>query len=202
MSGTVPPKLRNGLARLYLFPNGVRHVSWAWVHENFYTYSSWTPEPGAGARVNVRQVPQPNGTTREQVISQKYPKRLPTIEDDAQHYGTPVSLDVPGLNLGEMTRMHRFKFLLGHHVQGPPQAYVLATATHERDQRQIDRFNCVTHSMTLFTAGLTELNLPPDFARRYAAALVNHWRANAFPDIIPAADVFQLVGAFQNERQG
>ncbi len=200
MSGTVPPKLRNGLARLYLFPKGVRHVSWAWVHESFYSYSSWTPGPGPGARVATRQVPMPNGTTQPLVIAQRYPNRFIKIEDDTEHYGTPVSLDIPGLNLTEMTRLHRFYFLLGGHVHGPPRAYVLASATHETDGREVARFNCVTHSMTLFTAGLTGLALPDAFARRRAEALVNHWRGNAFPDIIQAADVFEVVRSFQAER--
>lgn len=201
MSGTFPPKLRNGLARLYLFPNGVRHVSWAWQHENFYSYSSWTPGPGAGARVGSRAVPMPGGNTMNLVIAQRSPNRFITIEDDTRSFGTPEWLDVPGLNLTEMVRLHRFKYLLAGHVQGPMRPYVLASATHQSDQREVERFNCVTHSMTLFTAGLTGLTLPPDFARRHAEALVNHWRSDAFPQIIQAAEVFELVRSFQNERQ-
>ncbi|MES2711973.1 MAG: hypothetical protein V4653_10350 [Pseudomonadota bacterium] len=201
MSGTAPAKLRNGLARLYLFPNSVRHVSWAWVDANYYSYSSWTPSPGAGARVGTRPVPMPDGTSRTLVIAQRYPDRIVTIEQDTQHYGEPVTLDVPGLNLAEMTRLHRFYFLLGGHVHGPPRAYVLASATRESDQTEVERFNCVIHSMMLFTAGLTGLVLPPEFARRRSAALVNHWRGNAFPDIIQATDVFEVVKSFQDERQ-
>ncbi len=200
MSSTVPAKIHNGLARLYLFPKSVGHVSWSWMHENFLSYSSWTPAPGPGARVGNVVVPLSDGTTHQMLISQRYPNRLVTIAEDAQHYGTPVWLDIPGLNLAEMTRLHRFYFLLGGHVHGPPRAYVLASATHETEARRVERFNCVIHSMTLFTAGLTGLALPPEFARRRAEALVNHWRGNAFPDIIQAADVFEVVRSFQAGR--
>lgn len=195
-------KLRNGLARLYHFPKGVQHVAWAWVHENYYAYSSWTPDSGPGARVSTRDVPMPGGGSRSLVISRRGTNRFITLEEDMAHYGEPRAVDVPGLNLAEVTRVHRFKFLLGGHVQGPLQPYVLASAQDERDGRMVDRFNCVTHCMTLFTAGLTGIALPPGFAERHAEALVNDWRGNSFPGVIQAREVFDLVQGFQAERGG
>jgi hypothetical protein len=199
MSGTA--KLRNGIARLYHFPKGVQHVAWTWVHENYLSYSSWTPEPGLGSRVGTRDVPMPGGGTSRLVISRRGTNRFVTLEEDVAHYGEPRHVDVTGLNLAEMTRLHRFKFLLGDHgVHGPLQAYVLASAQDERDGRMVDRFNCVIHCMTLFTAALTGIVLPPRFAERHAAALVNHWRSNAFPDVIQAREVFDVVQGFAAER--
>ena len=76
---------------------------------------------------------------------------------------------------------------------------MLARAKRESDGSAVERFNCVIHAMTLFTAGLTGRVILKGFARRNGAPLVNHWRGHAFPDIIQAIKVYDLMTSFPRQ---
>ncbi|HEY4252545.1 MAG TPA: hypothetical protein VGM87_15135 [Roseomonas sp.] len=216
--------LRNGLARLYLFPNGVQHVAWAWMQNGTEIYSSWAPKKG-GTREYLGRAPVPSphegGTATEQPISLMEANRNPSLQDDDNRFGTPRSIDVAGLHLTWMERYHRYAYKLGSADGVEMPAYLLRSVRNERTNGMETRFNCVIHCMRLFRAGLIGVRLPEQFGQNHSAALGLHWRKpeeitaaspgaftiqgpflahSAYGEVIHAKHVFELVQRFQAER--
>jgi hypothetical protein len=174
----------------------IPHVAWRVGP----VYSSWRPVDRAGQLLGSRTVPLQSGGSVPVQIRRNYPRHIQSESDDEQAFGEAEIIEVPNLNQSAMLDVMHGLYLSGG-FEGPYLLpYVLASTTGP-DGEVTPRHNCVIHSLTIFSAGLTDVPLPQAFLLRYPI-FARGRNSNDYSKLIQPIDVYELCKSWRDNQPG